>query len=105
MDIDVNKFANLAKIKLNKKEEKEIEKEISSFLEYVNLLDDVGTRRGAFSHNDAFDVSVLDNITGLTNIFREDKVIKYKDDNLLKNAPLKKDGFFLVPKVIEQNKE
>lgn len=96
MDIDVNKFANLAKIKLNKKEEKEIEKEISSFLEYVNLLNDVGTSDR---------LSIMDNITGLTNIFREDKVIKYKDDNLLKNAPLKKDGFFLVPKVIEQNKE
>ncbi len=101
MDIDVNKFANLAKIKLNKKEEKEIQKEISVFLEYVDLLDDVWTHHGASIQEN----EIMDNITGLTNIFREDKVKKYKDDNLLKNAPLKKDGFFLVPKVIKQNKE
>lgn len=104
MDIDVNKFANLAKIKLNKEEEKEIQKEVSNFLDYVNLLDDVGTRRGVFLQ-DEDDMLVMDNITGLKNIFREDEVEKYKGNNLLDNAPLTKDGFFLVPKVIKQNKE
>ncbi|MCF7910803.1 Asp-tRNA(Asn)/Glu-tRNA(Gln) amidotransferase subunit GatC [Candidatus Pacearchaeota archaeon] len=104
MDIDVNKFANLAKIKLNKEEEKEIQKEVSNFLDYVNLLDDVGTRRGVFLQ-DEDDMLVMDNITGLKNIFREDEVEKYKGNNLLDNSPLTKDGFFLVPKVIKQNKE
>ena len=94
MDIDVNKFANLAKIKLNKEEEKEIQKEISTFLDYVNLLSEI---------ND--DNIPMDNITGLKNIFREDEVEKYEGNNLLDNSPLTKDGFFLVPKVIKQNKE
>jgi len=104
MDIDVKKFANLAKIKLNEKEEKEIQKEVSNFLDYVNLLDDVGTRRGAFPQ-DEDDMLVMDNITGLKNIYREDEVEKYQGNNLLDNSPLTKDGFFLVPKVIKQNKE
>lgn len=96
MDIDVKKFADLAKIKLSEKEEIEIKEEISVFLDYVNLLDDVVL-------ND--DMSILDNVTGLKNVYREDVAKKYKGKSLLKNAPLTKDGFLLVPKVIKQNKE
>ena len=95
MDIDVKKFADLAKIKLSEKEEIEIQKEISVFLDYVNLLDDIGKKN---------DLPIMDNVTGLKNVYREDIPKKYEEKDLLKNAPLIKDGFLLVPKVIKQDK-
>jgi aspartyl/glutamyl-tRNA(Asn/Gln) amidotransferase C subunit len=96
MDIDIKKFADLAKIKLNKEEEIDIQKEVSVFLDYVNLLDDIGKKN---------DLPIMDNVTGLKNVYREDIPKKYEGKDLLKNAPLTKDGFLLVPKVIKQDKE
>ena len=91
MDIDVKKFANFAKINLKIEEETEIKKEISVILDYVDLLSEIDKKE-----------QILDNITGMKNVFREDIPKKYKGDmNLVNNAPLTKDGFFLVPKVIQ----
>ena len=107
MDIDIKKFADLAKIKLSEKEEIEIQKEISVFLDYVNLLDDIGTRHDSRTRHGVFlqDSLIMDNVTGLKNVYREDVPKKYEGKDLLKNAPLTKDGFLLVPKVIKQDKE
>ena len=47
-------------------------------------------------------VEPLTHVFPIQNVFREDEVTNAADrDNLLANAPVKKDGCFVVPKTVE----
>jgi len=94
---DVEKIADLARIQFSETELDGFTGDLNNILNYVDQLKEV----------DVTGVKPLENINESveTNVLRRDEV----DESLLqaealKNAPKAADGFFLVPKVIEQTK-
>lgn len=88
----VRRIARLARIKISQEEAKGLEKELSGILDWVEQLNEV-------------DVSGVEPLTRVVPIElkkREDEVTDgNKADDILKNAPMSEDGFFVVPKVVE----
>lgn len=90
---EVEHIAKLSKLELSQEEKEKYCDQLSSVLEYVDQLSEVDTEG----------VEPTSNITGLSNVMREDKVeesgINYLD--IKKNAPEFKDGSIVVPGVFE----
>lgn len=89
---DVLKLAQLARLDLTEDEVEEYSRELSEILQYVEQLG-------------AVDVSGLkptNQVTGLTNVTREDKVKNYgyATADLLENLPAAKDGHIKVKRMI-----
>ena len=89
---DIVKYvANLSYIKLNRKEEEKLSKQLEDIIQFIDKLKEV-------------DISLIESashILPISNVFREDKLkesINVKE--VLKNAPEKRKDFFVVPKVI-----
>ena len=88
----VQHVAKLARLKLSAEELKRFSPQISSVLDYINQLDEVDTA----------DVAPLSHALDISNVFREDKTTPSSSrDETLANAPKQRDGFFLVPPVLE----
>ena len=95
MDFDIEQAKNLAKLsrlEFSDKELKEFLKEFDAILEQVSLID-------------KYDVSGVD-IRGDTKLdvdgLRKDVVVDtFSQEQVLANAPEKKDGAFLVPLTVE----
>ena len=87
----IKHIAKLSKIKLNDEELDQISKQVEQILEYVDQLNEI---------ND--DIEPLENISGNYNRLRDDVIIDFNNkEQILKNAPKTKDGFILVPKVLD----
>lgn len=82
----------LSRLELNNDEKKIIKKDLGDILDYVDTLNEIDTENiEGVSHPFTF-----------TNAFREDEVINTDNrEDILKNAPDKKDGAFKVPKTVE----
>lgn len=88
---EVKRIAKLAKLSLTEEEEINLQKEMSSILDYMDKLNEIDTS----------DVEPLSHPIPVENIFREDKVEKsISREDALKNAPDATEEFFKVPKVI-----
>jgi len=76
---DVLKLARLSRLRLSDEEIEQFQAEISEILVYVEQLSEVET----------IGLEPTSQVTGLTNVMREDEVIDYgtTPDELLKNAP------------------
>lgn len=77
---DVRHIAKLARLHLEDNEVEKFTRELSSILDYVDMLQEVDTKN----------VEPTAQVTGLTNSFREDEIIE-KDatpDKLLDSSPL-----------------
>ena len=95
MKIDKNttlKIAKLTRLKINDNEIAELSDQLSSILNWVELLNELNT----------------DNIEPLSNVnmvdlpLRKDHIIDVdKSNEVLSNAPEKLGNYFVVPKVIE----
>lgn len=84
--------AALAKLTLREEEKNQMAKDIKDFMGYIETMNEVDTD----------DVEPMSHVLPIQNVFREDVVIHMNDrDQILKNAPKQKDGFFAVPKTIE----
>jgi aspartyl-tRNA(Asn)/glutamyl-tRNA(Gln) amidotransferase subunit C len=82
----------LAKLELSDEEKEQAKKDMTNMLDYVSKLDELDTD-GVEAMSHAFPVS---------NVFREDIVTNGDDrDNMLKNAPEKKDGCYKVPRTFD----
>lgn len=88
----VRHIARLARIKIGEKEATNLERELSAILDWVDQLGEVNT----------------DNVAPLTRIgdmklpWRTDEVSAGGcPEDILRDAPLTEDGFFVVPKVVE----
>jgi aspartyl-tRNA(Asn)/glutamyl-tRNA(Gln) amidotransferase subunit C len=82
----------LAKLELSDEEKEQAKKDMTNMLDYVSKLDELDTD-GVEAMSHAFPVS---------NVFREDVVTNGDDrDNMLKNAPEKKDGCYKVPRTFD----
>jgi aspartyl-tRNA(Asn)/glutamyl-tRNA(Gln) amidotransferase subunit C len=89
---DVLKLALLSRLKLTDEEIERFRGDLSSILEYVEVLNNVDTSGLEPTYQ----------VTGLKNVTREDKVrdYGYKSEDLLKNAPDAKDNQFKVKRVL-----
>ncbi|MDC0453260.1 Asp-tRNA(Asn)/Glu-tRNA(Gln) amidotransferase subunit GatC [Alphaproteobacteria bacterium] len=93
LDINtINKIAKLARIKLSEEEARDLLKDMSSILDWVEQLNEVNT----------------DTIEPLTNISssilpkrKDDSKDVNSSDEILQNSPDKLEGYFAVPKVVE----
>ena len=88
---DVRHIARLARIAVSEGELSDLAKELERVREWVARLR-------------AVDVEGVDPIAGVFETElrrREDKSEKTSRDDILKNAPDKREGFFAVPKVVE----
>lgn len=90
---DVDNVALLSRLIIpEEKMEKSIE-DLNNFLEYVDRLQEVNTD----------DVKPTAHVLPIQNVFREDVVKPSLDRELaLSNAPSKEDGYFCVPKILEE---
>ena len=94
MSIDnsvVKKIANLSKINLSDKELENFKHELNKILDWVDDLKKVDTKM----------VEPMLSVFNENMKMRDDKVELTNTDEILSNAPDKKENFFVVPKVIE----
>ena len=89
----IDHIAKLSKLELSEKEKELYAGQLSSVLDYVSELQEINTDN----------IEEATNITGLSNVWREDKIEKSDIgyDDIAKNAPEFKDGNFVVPGVFE----
>ena len=82
----------LAKLELTKEERKEARRDMERMLDYIDKLNELDTDG----------VEPMTHVFPVNNVFREDVVTNGDDrENILKNAPRKKEGAFQVPKTVE----
>ena len=95
MSIDnstVKKVAKLARIKIKTEEENNLKNELNNILKWVDKLQKVDTKS----------TEPMLSVSNEPMPMREDEVTsKLENKQILSNAPEKKAGFFVVPKVVE----
>lgn len=86
-------IAKLSRLELSDEETERFGDQLSDVLEYVSQLEEVETEG----------VEPLNNVTGLSNVYVADEIEKFDipPEDIAKNAPEFKDGFFKVPGVFE----
>lgn len=88
----VRRIARLARIKITDEEAKSLESELSQILNWVEQLDEVDTAN----------VEPMTRVVAQKLKKREDKVTDGEiADDIVKNAPVVDDHYFVVPKVVE----
>lgn len=89
---DVLKLARLARLQLSEEELQRYSKELSAILKYVEQLSDVDTKG----------LEPTSQVTGLTDVMREDEVIDYgiNQEALLKNLPSHEKNYIKVKRVL-----
>lgn len=90
----IEHIAKLARIELTEKEKEKFAKDLSSVLDYFEKLNQVDTKK----------IESISQITGLSNITRDDEIRSKKSqirDKILKQAPNKKGDYYKVPKILE----
>jgi aspartyl-tRNA(Asn)/glutamyl-tRNA(Gln) amidotransferase subunit C len=89
---DVLKLALLARLELTEDEVEEYRKELSSILQYVEQI----------QNTDVSGLKPTSQVTGLTNVMREDEVIDYgvSADDLLRQAPNEQDRQIKVKRML-----
>jgi aspartyl-tRNA(Asn)/glutamyl-tRNA(Gln) amidotransferase subunit C len=89
---DVKKLAQLSALSITDEEAENLSKDLESILQFVEQLNDVDTTGLEPTYQ----------VTGLTNVSRDDDLIDYKvgREELLKNAPDQKDGSLKVKRVL-----
>lgn len=89
--MNIEKLAELARIELNKAEQKELQKDIESILEFISKLKELP------------DENEKEIIPEHRNIFREDKITAIRKPIRLSDSRKLKDGFIKVKNVFEKN--
>lgn len=89
---DILKLARLARLRLNDAEVEKYQKELSAILGYVEHLDSV----------DVSDLTPTYQVSGLTNVTRDDEIIDYKtsQEDLLKNVPARDGAYIKVKRML-----
>lgn len=91
-DADIRKLAKLSRLKLTDAEIPKYKQEISSIMQYVEMLQDVNLDG----------LEPTSQVTGLQNVVRPDELIDYKisPKDLLANVPAIKDDQLKVKRMI-----
>ncbi len=89
---DLDMAALLSRLEVPEAEKETHVRQLDAFLQYVDNLSSVPTEN----------VEPLAHVLPLCNVFREDEVRPSLDRALaLSTAPLQEDGYFKVPKILE----
>lgn len=89
---EVEHIAKLARLRLTEAEKEKYAGQLSGILEYVEKLSAVDTAK----------VEPTSQVTGLTNIMREDEIIESGiAADLVASAPESSDGYIKIPKIFE----
>lgn len=89
---EVEHIAKLSRLHLTSKEIEKFTSQLSSILEYIGELQKI----------DVKNLEPIGNISGLLNVAREDEIGQsYSQEEMLKNAPDKENGFLKVKAVLE----
>ena len=90
---DIKTVASLSRLRINEEESGKVMEQLDRFLNYVENLQSVDTSK----------IEPTTYALPMQNVFREDEVKPSLDRELaLSNAPLKEDGYFKVPRVLEE---
>lgn len=90
----VKKVAKLSNLPIGEDELEKYSQQLSKILDYIDQLNTADTK----------DIEPTFNVSGLSNITRKDEVDKsLSQEEALKNAPNKKNGFFVTKGVFEEN--
>jgi aspartyl-tRNA(Asn)/glutamyl-tRNA(Gln) amidotransferase subunit C len=90
---DVEKIARLAKLSFTEEEKEKFSRQLGQIIDYVEKLNELDTEK----------VPPTYHVVAVHNVFRKDEVKpSMPREEVLKNAPAKKKGYFSVPKVIAQ---
>jgi aspartyl-tRNA(Asn)/glutamyl-tRNA(Gln) amidotransferase subunit C len=88
---DVQKVAKLAKLEFDAEQLELLARQLDQVVVYVEKLNELDTD----------DVKPTSHVLDLKNVFRCDEVDNWlTQEQVLQNAPVKKHGYFSVPKVI-----
>lgn len=90
---EVQRIAKLARLELSEQEIEKMQKDLSSILDYFNLLKKVNTQKGAEINAEK---------TRTRNELRKDEAIKKNENlagDLVQAAPDKKDGYIKVKNI------
>jgi aspartyl-tRNA(Asn)/glutamyl-tRNA(Gln) amidotransferase subunit C len=95
MNVDettVRRIARLARIKITDEEAKGLEKELTQILTWVEQLGEIDTK----------DVEPMTRVVAQELKKRKDEVTDGEiADDVIRNAPMAEDHFYVVPKVVE----
>ena len=82
----------LDKLELSDEEKEQAKKDMGSMLDYIDKLNELDTSS----------VEPMSHVFPVNNVFREDEITNGDDrDEILANAPEKKEGAFKVPKTVD----
>lgn len=90
----VHKIAQLAAIPISPAEEKKLADGFNSVMQVIDQLNEIDTKNVEPAHQ----------VTGLANVFREDKVDEkrmFSQEVALKNAKRTHNGFFVVDQILD----
>ena len=88
----IEHVANLARLNLTEQEKDKLTTEMADILSWVDKLNELDTTG----------VEPKAHVIPIHNVFREDIVEdSYDRDSILANAPVKENGCFKVPKIVE----
>jgi aspartyl-tRNA(Asn)/glutamyl-tRNA(Gln) amidotransferase subunit C len=90
---DVEKVAKLARLEITETEQEAFTQQLSAILSYVEKLNKLKTAG----------VEPTATVLGQSNVFREDQARpSLPVEQAVANAPESADGFFVVPKILEE---
>ena len=90
---DIKTVASLSRLSISEEELPQVMEQLDKFLVYVENLQTIDTAN----------IEPTTYALPMQNVFRKDEVKKSLDRELaLSNAPLKEDGYFKVPRVLEE---
>ncbi len=82
----------LAKLELSDEEREQAKKDMGRMLDYIDKLNELDTEG----------IEPMSHVFPVDNVFREDVVTNGDDrEQMLANAPQKKDGTYMVPKTFD----
>jgi len=90
---EVEHVARLARLALSEEEKEEMRSQLDRILGYIEKLDQLDTSA----------VEPTSHVIPMTNVFRDDALLpSLSREEALANGPDRQEGFFRVPRIIEQ---
>ncbi len=82
----------LAKLDLSEEEREQAKRDMGNMLDHIDKLNELDTKG----------VEPMSHVFSVNNVFRRDEVVNGDDrENMLRNAPQKKEGAYMVPKTFD----
>ncbi len=90
--IDIDKIAQLARLKLTDAESDRLGGHLEQIIDYIDQLNQLDTSN----------VEPTSHVLPIHNVFREDKAVEFSDDDVdyLAGSPANNQGHYEVPKII-----